>query len=151
MTPAVIQNLLLPKNHVHPEGTVLRNGTTALRQMLNELLCFFAGTYATVFNMTEGPPLHDPLAVAAVLPLEPPSDEIPQVPTTLQGGIVWHWEYVKVVVEAHGVGVGQTLKHAPAAGETVVRVATSIEVTKFWEVLMELVNVVDVRGQVKWV
>lgn len=28
-------------------------------------MAFFAGTYAEVFSITEGPPLHDPLAVAA--------------------------------------------------------------------------------------
>jgi uridine nucleosidase len=28
-------------------------------------MSYFAGTYADVFSITEGPPLHDPLAVAA--------------------------------------------------------------------------------------
>ena len=151
VTPTVRQNLLQPKNHIHPDGTILRNDTTAFRQMLHDLLCFFAGTYLRVFNMTEGPPLHDPLAVAAVLPLEPSSDEVLQPPSSLQGGIMWNWEYAKVVVEAHGVEIGRTSKHAPADGETVVRVPKSVDTTKFWEVLMGLVNVIDVRGHVKWV
>jgi uridine nucleosidase len=30
-------------------------------------MSFFAGTYAEVFSITEGPPLHDPLAVAAAI------------------------------------------------------------------------------------
>jgi uridine nucleosidase len=38
-----------------------------LRQMLYELLLFFAGTYSAVFGIDEGPPLHDPVAVAVVL------------------------------------------------------------------------------------
>lgn len=38
-----------------------------LRQMLHELLLFFAGTYSAVFGIDEGPPLHDPVAVAVVL------------------------------------------------------------------------------------
>lgn len=37
-----------------------------LRRMLYELLVFFAKTYHTTFGM-EGPPLHDPLAVAVIL------------------------------------------------------------------------------------
>ena len=37
-----------------------------LRRMLYELLVFFANTYHTRFGM-EGPPLHDPLAVAVIL------------------------------------------------------------------------------------
>ncbi|KAL4927952.1 uridine-cytidine N-ribohydrolase [Aspergillus undulatus] len=40
---------------------------TVLRQMLYELLVFFASTYETVFGLTTGPPLHDPLAVAAII------------------------------------------------------------------------------------
>ncbi|KAL1841290.1 hypothetical protein VTJ49DRAFT_7235 [Mycothermus thermophilus] len=40
---------------------------TKLRRMLVELLMFFAKTYSDVFGITDGPPLHDPLAVAAVL------------------------------------------------------------------------------------
>lgn len=37
-----------------------------LRRMLYELLVFFANTYRSRFGM-EGPPLHDPLAVAVIL------------------------------------------------------------------------------------
>jgi uridine nucleosidase len=35
--------------------------------MLFDLLVFFASTYESVFGLTSGPPLHDPLAVAVVL------------------------------------------------------------------------------------
>ncbi|BCS23828.1 uridine-cytidine N-ribohydrolase [Aspergillus puulaauensis] len=40
---------------------------TVLRQMLYELLLFFASTYETEYGLTTGPPLHDPLAVAIIL------------------------------------------------------------------------------------
>ncbi|KAE8391343.1 Uridine nucleosidase 1 [Aspergillus alliaceus] len=40
---------------------------TVLRQMLFDLLVFFASTYENVFGLTSGPPLHDPLAVAVIL------------------------------------------------------------------------------------
>ncbi|OJJ47654.1 hypothetical protein ASPZODRAFT_131209 [Penicilliopsis zonata CBS 506.65] len=40
---------------------------TVLRQILHALLGFFSTTYATVFGLTTGPPLHDPLAVAIIL------------------------------------------------------------------------------------
>jgi uridine nucleosidase len=55
-----VQKLLLYGN----EGM---EGKTTLRIMLVELLLFFAKTYADVFGITEGPPLHDPLAVAVCL------------------------------------------------------------------------------------
>lgn len=38
---------------------------TPLRALFTQIMSFFAGTYADVFSITEGPPLHDPLAVAA--------------------------------------------------------------------------------------
>lgn len=41
--------------------------STRLRKMFYELLTFFAKTYANVFGLTEGPPLHDPLAIAVLL------------------------------------------------------------------------------------
>jgi len=40
---------------------------TVLRRLYHDLLVFFAATYDTVFGLSSGPPLHDPLAVAAVL------------------------------------------------------------------------------------
>ena len=36
-----------------------------VRLLFNEILTFFAHTYATVFGLDQGPPLHDPLAIAA--------------------------------------------------------------------------------------
>jgi uridine nucleosidase len=39
-----------------------------LRVMLEEILGFFASGYDNFFGMSDGPPLHDPLAVAALLP-----------------------------------------------------------------------------------
>jgi uridine nucleosidase len=36
-----------------------------VRQLFHEIMIFFAKTYIEVFGMDEGPPMHDPLAVAA--------------------------------------------------------------------------------------
>ncbi len=41
--------------------------TSDVRRMFHDLLIFFAQTYADVGGIPEGPPLHDPLAVAVVL------------------------------------------------------------------------------------
>ena len=41
--------------------------TTVLRRIMHALLMFFGSTYETVFGITTGPPLHDPLAVAMIL------------------------------------------------------------------------------------
>lgn len=42
---------------------------TMFRQMMYDLMSFFADTYRTKFGFTSGPPVHDVLAIAAVLPL----------------------------------------------------------------------------------
>ncbi|KAL8763616.1 MAG: hypothetical protein Q9184_000616 [Pyrenodesmia sp. 2 TL-2023] len=47
----------------NPKG----NETSDVRRMFHDLLVFFAHTYADVGGIPEGPPLHDPLAVAVVL------------------------------------------------------------------------------------
>ncbi|KAF7122000.1 hypothetical protein CNMCM5793_009555 [Aspergillus hiratsukae] len=40
---------------------------SVLRKMMHALLVFFAQTYDTVFGLSSGPPLHDPLAVAVAI------------------------------------------------------------------------------------
>ncbi|KAK2767473.1 Uridine nucleosidase 1 [Arachnomyces sp. PD_36] len=40
---------------------------TVLRQILHDLLIFFASTYNETFGLESGPPLHDPVAVAVLL------------------------------------------------------------------------------------
>jgi len=40
---------------------------SALRALFTQIMSFFACTYAEVFSITEGPPLHDPLAVVAAI------------------------------------------------------------------------------------
>ena len=37
------------------------------RQLFREIMVFFASTYAEVFDIRDGPPVHDPLAVLAAL------------------------------------------------------------------------------------
>lgn len=64
---------------------------------------------------------------------------------------MWEWDYANVLVDTHGVEVGRTVKHTPKQGGAVVRIATKVDVPKFWEVLLEVVNTVDVRGRVQWI
>ncbi|KAL4953415.1 Inosine/uridine-preferring nucleoside hydrolase domain-containing protein [Aspergillus filifer] len=66
LTHQVLGTKEVQKRILHGDGDESTQ-PTMLRQMLYELLVFFASTYETVFGMTEGPPLHDPLAVAAAI------------------------------------------------------------------------------------
>lgn len=58
-TPEVLESIL----YVNPQTKESNN----LRQMLYDLLTFFTKTYKEFFGLVDGPPLHDPLAVAAIL------------------------------------------------------------------------------------
>lgn len=116
------------------------------RTMLFELLTFFSATYERVFGITAGPPLHDPLAVAAIIP----TDEI-----------AWEMEEVRVEVVCHGEDLGKTIKTheepevhgvglgGEARGSVVrVRVPVKVDVDAFWGVLLEAVARAD--GRFTW-
>jgi len=53
-----------------PAGHPRLRETSQLRKLLHDLLTFFGATYRAVFGLARGPPLHDPVAVAAVLAAE---------------------------------------------------------------------------------
>jgi len=121
-------------------------GKNELRRMLYELLTYFCATYARVFNITAGPPLHDPLAVAAVLP----TDEV-----------AWEMEEVRVEVVCHGEEMGRTVKtrEEPAViGEglgaggkdpyTTVLVPKKVDVDAFWKMMLDMVTSAD--GRYTW-
>jgi uridine nucleosidase len=103
-----------------------------------------------VFGITAGPPLHDPLAVAAVLQGTP--DEIP-FPS-------WHPEKsehppyderFEVTVntegtfeEAHnGKETGRTIAKLLPRGEKGVQIPRSTDVAKFWQVIEECMQRAD--------
>ncbi|KAL2123241.1 hypothetical protein VTJ04DRAFT_3696 [Mycothermus thermophilus] len=73
LIPLDVSHLVLTTEEVRelllygPKKEGEKREPTKLRRMLVELLMFFAKTYSDVFGITAGPPLHDPLAVAAVL------------------------------------------------------------------------------------
>lgn len=117
--------------------------------MLHDLLTFFSQTYADVFNITAGPPTHDPLAVAAIIP----TDEIG-----------WSVEEVVVDVSCHGAEIGKTVKtpsgqasagvrgeglgHGGAESRTCVNVLKTVDAGAFWRVMMECVEKAD--GRYDW-
>ena len=137
---------------------------STLRTMLCELLTYFSATYARVFSITAGPPLHDPLAVAVVLP----TDEI-----------AWQMDRARIHVVCHGEQVGMTTANRapepapepaspePAAAATtavprvglgggvhpqdvyaMVKVPQAVDVDAFWNVLLGLVAQAD--GRYSW-
>lgn len=117
-------------------GTSLSKPSIAainLRQMFHDLLLYFAHTYSDVYGLTEGPPLHDPIAVAVLL--EPLMGPIMRFADN--GGERWH---VNIITDGlhsrHDEERGQV-------GRTVitksdhggVRIPRSVNVQGFWTLI----------------
>ncbi|KAK4088114.1 hypothetical protein Purlil1_7593 [Purpureocillium lilacinum] len=126
-------------------------GKSTLRTMLVELLYFFAKTYSDVFGITEGPPLHDPIAVAAVL--TGTDDEIPF--TEWEEGKSTpprHAERFDVRVVTEGTfeeaklglkQTGRTIATPLPPGSEGVRIPRGMDVAKFWKVIEECIQRAD--------
>jgi uridine nucleosidase len=125
---------------------------STLRIMLVELVNFFSKTYDDIFGISDGPPLHDPLAVAAIFDgikeFEIPFYDVRYDEDS--GKEVkerWH-----VDVDTRGTHedalrgltqTGRTRLKALPAGEAGVKVPRSLDVAKFWSVLEDCVEMAD--------
>lgn len=104
------------------------------RLLFAEILTFFAATYAEIFGLTAGPPLHDPLAVAAVLAPELFHDN---------GGEQFAVEVITAgahgdsteIREESGSQCGRTVATLLPEGQKGVRIPRSLEIGKVWAVL----------------
>lgn len=120
---------------------------TTLRTMLVELLGFFANTYAEVFGITEGPPMHDPLAVAAVFD-GISGVEIPFRDFEVQGKGRERFE-VKVVTEGshedaqNGAETGRTIVKSLPEREDGVKIPRGLDIGRFWKILEECLERAD--------
>ena len=94
---------------------------------------FFASTYAKMFDLTEGPPLHDPLAVAALLA----HHTDPEIRISFDDG---GGERYDVDVTLNGPELGRTVARRVPEGSVVPR---SLDLTKFWEVLEQCMGRAD--------
>jgi uridine nucleosidase len=129
------------------EGKSGREKST-LRTMLVELLTFFAHTYAEVFGIVEGPPLHDPLAVAVVLD-GVAGAEIPFY--DFEKGKKGRKERFKVDVVTDGTHedallgaeTGRTVVKLLAEGEEGVKIPRSLDTKRFWSILEECLGRAD--------
>ncbi|KAI0974543.1 inosine-uridine preferring nucleoside hydrolase-domain-containing protein [Xylaria arbuscula] len=124
---------------------------STLRQMLVELLMFFAETYRDVFGLVEGPPLHDPLAVAAVL--TGTRHEIPFYdfdPANPKGPAQRERFEVRVVTEGSlidatekGTQTGRTIVRLLPPSEEGVRIPRGLDIALFWKIIEECVQRAD--------
>lgn len=106
-----------------------------LRPLLHQLVMFFASTYAHIYGLTTGPPLHDPLAVAAIL--SGPSDE--KMNFDDYDGERWHVNVVtgglhSIFSDRRGQ-VGRTIAKITPEGHDGVRIPRSLNVGRFWDMV----------------
>ena len=140
---------------VSGEGTGDRKKEcSTLRKMLVELLTFFAKTYADVFGITAGPPLHDPLAVAAILD-GIPGVEIPfydYIPTSTKSEDKKPRKEryaVRVITEGThedalaGAQTGRTVVTLLDEGEEGMKIPRGLDVKRFWDVLEDCLVAAD--------
>ena len=126
-TPAICQELLYGF-----DKEVDGSEASVLRVLFNQILTFFAKTYADIFGLTEGPPLHDPLAVAMTFVPDLFDD---------RGGERFD---IKVIIDGeHGVDeiarttsqCGRTVLTPLKAGEPGVRVPRGPDAVTIWRML----------------
>lgn len=111
-----------------------------VRQLFIEILTFFAATYAKVFGMVAGPPLHDPIAVIAIL--EPDIFDIGMQKARFDVEVVTGAPY----------GVGTDLP--PRLGQTVARSTSGqgvyiprlIDLSRFWQRIDEALDLASRRS-----
>ena len=105
---------------------------TKPRRIFADLLKFFRGEYRTVYHL-DGP-LHDPLAVAAIL-----EDEmVESIGYDYNGGETFE---IDLVVE--GEQRGRTVAKKLPAGTPGLRIPRNLDVDKFWRVMEKALSVSD--------
>lgn len=100
---------------------------STLRALFTQIMSFFAGTYAEVFSITEGPPLHDPLAVSAAIYPEIFDDrggERFQVDIVTDG--------VHSMTQSEVGELGRTKVTKLPEGEGGCRIPRSVDLASFW-------------------
>jgi len=141
------------------KGSKTGAGKTTLRRMLVDLLFYFAQTYADVHGITAGPPLHDPLAVAAVL--RDTEYEIPfydfdpreefragqngRTPERFSVSVATEGSYEDAL--AGRTQTGRTSLRKACPWEEGVTIPRGIDTTRFWQILEECIERADAANK----
>lgn len=143
---AEVQELLLRGGRTGQGGEPSR-----VRRMFHDLLVFFAKTYADVFDITAGPPLHDPIAVAALLS-DHPTNRIEMFEGENNGGRGW-----LVEVDLHGTHstdpavekeFGRTIVSVPGPTDgRGVRIPRAIDLPAFWQSMNDCLERAEISIQ----
>ncbi|KAL3478720.1 Inosine/uridine-preferring nucleoside hydrolase domain-containing protein [Aspergillus californicus] len=127
---------------------------TVLRQILYELLLFFASTYETEFGLTAGPPLHDPLAVAVVISTLHSEFAIKHPEQTIKFDDRNGERFaVNVITDGlHGMDtalVGQLGRSVVASHPSGVAIPRGVDLEAFWGVILDCIRRADELNAVR--
>jgi uridine nucleosidase len=141
---------IVTKDDFHDTQAAVASGAkpSPVRALFAQILSFFAHTYAEVFALTSGPPLHDPLAVAAAIEPETFNDV---------GGERFLVDVVTEGVHAAdkaSVGeLGRTKVTKLPMGQPGVRIPRGLDVTRFWyltELALRSADATTPMAEVSW-
>lgn len=104
---------------------------STVRQMLYELLTYFADRYKLKFGFTDGPPIHDAVALVCVFPFY---EEHGDISADLDIKMA---RYKVQVVEQTGPNEGKLEYESNEGG---IRVVEDLNVPVFWQIVNEAVN-----------
>ncbi|KAF1971936.1 Inosine/uridine-preferring nucleoside hydrolase [Bimuria novae-zelandiae CBS 107.79] len=110
-----------------PSSAETSRTPSRVRALFKEIMVFFASTYAEVFSITKGPPLHDPLAVAAAIYPEIFDDRGGE---RFQVDIVTGGVHSDIPEEVGELGRTKVTKLPP--GEGGCRIPRGVDLAKFW-------------------
>lgn len=99
-----------------------------LRQMLYELLVFFASSYKHEFGFEAGPPVHDPLAMIALLEFYNGDGDLPNIK------LVYSRNDIAVTLDGEKRGM-----LTPSPNEKGVAIASAMDLKLFWELVLEAI------------
>lgn len=111
-----------------PSSAQSNHTPSPLRALFTQIMSFFAGTYAEIFSITDGPPLHDPLAVAAAIDPELFDDrngERFQVDIVTEGA--------HSLIQSEVGELGRTKVTELPEGEGGCRIPRGVALNKFWD------------------
>ncbi|ODV63288.1 trifunctional uridine nucleosidase/nicotinamide riboside hydrolase/nicotinic acid riboside hydrolase [Ascoidea rubescens DSM 1968] len=145
VTKDVLKNILKPQNSPISSGSSSSSSSSNFRKMIYDLLTFFAKTNEAEQNWFDGPPLHDPLAIALVLNFFQKDNVSVKDPSSLNNyNLNVNFNCCKVRSISHGLqkGMIQILQDNIPHGNGVM-IAESLNIDAFWKILYDVIDLAD--------
>ena len=145
LTHKVLATPLIQHKILTPSHSSFTQSPAPIRQLFYDLLTFYAKTYEGVFGISEGPPLHDPIAVAVLLDgiASPASEPGLMRPFDDNGGERWKIDVVTDrILDTSDSGLkspktGQTGRtvSTPSSDGIGVRIPRDVDKEWFWDLI----------------